>query len=174
MSGLILPDVVLHRMALEESLERYSRVQERAKHLRWLEAEMKALDPRLELVKAKDSVDIDSDLKPGYWHIRLRCEDDAPDPAIPWMFPTGEFREPDSGILDFLRSRDLWNRDVFEHATRQQTREEDARRAELEAGRDERVDEMATRIKSIDSPGVLFSDTPWTARTAMKRGGRKR
>jgi hypothetical protein len=163
----------MHRMALEDSLERYQRAQERASHLRWLEQEMQQLDRRLELVKAKDTVSVDSDLKAGYWHLRFRCEDGAPDPVIVWQFPTGEFREPDSGILDFLRSRDLWNRDVFEHAKKHQEREEAGRLRALEDSRDERVAEMATRIKSIDSPGVLFGDNAWTWRAGAKRGARK-
>jgi len=53
-------------------------------------------------------------IKPGRWHVVRRNAPPAPDSYFPIETPAGGYREPDSGVLDELRARDLRNRTVWE------------------------------------------------------------
>lgn len=47
-------------------------------------------------------------IKRGRWHVHRRNKPPAPDTFIPIETPDGGYREPDFGVVDELRSRDLW------------------------------------------------------------------
>ncbi len=150
MPEVILPASVILRDATE-------RLNARHDHLRWLEQELRSLDPLLSLVRAKPTVAPGSPLKPGYWYIQRANPVGGAPQMIEWAFPDGSFREPDSGMLEFLRRRDLWNPGVFEHAKKAQQRQEAETRARAAEQRGELRDELAGRVKAAVSPGVSLA-----------------
>lgn len=167
MSGLILPDVVLHNLELERSLEHLRRVRERGDALTSLDRALRDLDPMLSLVKARDRVE-SGWMRPGYWYVR-RCNAPFPDSYLVIEGPDGEFVEPHSGILEELRRLDTRRAGWFDDHRRAKDRERrdrDERRRRM--AEDRRV-EIAERVKAIDSPGVSMADTRWTYRAGARR-----
>jgi len=127
------------------------------------DAMLKDLDPRLELVWIKSGATAPG-LIPSRWHIRRRNEETL-DSYFPLVGPNGEYVEPNSGHLEMMRRNDLWNRDVIAEVRADRQRRADAQRKREEAGHEERVDTLATHLKSRINPGVSFSDArPWTNR----------
>lgn len=128
-----------------------------------VDAMLKDLDPRLELVWIKEGATAVG-LIPSRWHIRRRNEETL-DSYFPLVGPNDEYVEPNSGHVEMMRRGDLWNRDVVAEIQAERRRKEIARQKREQAGRDERVDTLATHLKSRINPGVSFSDArPWTNR----------
>jgi hypothetical protein len=156
-SGLILPDVVEHRMALEHSLEQLGAKRERAGWLRYFDQQLQAIDPKLSLVKARDEV-YDVAMIPGFWHVRRENGADLQDTFLPITGPGGQFIEPHSGVLDGLRSNDLQRPGALDELRKKFDREDAAREAVRQSTRAELNEEFALRYKAKENRSVLFSD----------------
>lgn len=124
---------------------------------------LKQIDSRLELVWVKERATAPG-LVPGRWHIR-RLNDETLDTYIPLVGPNGEYTEPHSGHLEALKRGDLWNRNVVAELRKEREASERATQKAKQEVSEERIDTMATHIKSRLNPSVSFSDArPWTNR----------
>lgn len=131
--------------------------------------ELQKIDPRLMMIKAKDSTTVPG-MKPGFFHV-LRVNEGAPPSLIPLETPDGEFKEPDSSVFDLLRRNDLWNREAV-HDRKRMTREAvDAERRRREREQNARAEELRERVKAMMSTSVSMTNArPW-AQTAKARRG---
>lgn len=168
MPELILPDVVLHNMELERSLEKMGRLRQRAHDLRALEDALKQIDPMLSLVKAQEKVE-NPNVRPGYWHVR-RSNAPFPDTYLTIEGPNGEFVEPHSGVLDVLREQDTRRQGWFDEFRMRKVREKRDREKNRLLLAEDRREELATRIKAYDNPGVAFGTRGWTYRAGARKG----
>ncbi len=114
--------------------------------------ELKQLDERLELIKAREDASV-AGLTPGFWHV-MRHNPDGPPSLLPLTGDHGEFVEPTSRMLDLLRSGDLQNeramrarREFDERAAAQRKRDKE------NAAADRRAD-LAERIGSMNNVSV--------------------
>jgi hypothetical protein len=112
--------------------------------------ELKRIDPYLELVKANDNASMPG-LKPGYFHV-LRHNPGAPPSVIVHEGPNGEFREPDSGLFEELKRKDMWRDEPAWKKARAE------READAESKRDEyeRKEELRERIDHALTTTVSF------------------
>lgn len=121
-------------------------------HLAEWNKRLREIDPYLQLVKARENTTLPG-LKPAYYHV-IRHNPGAPPSILVVEGPNGEFREPDSGLLEQLRRDDLWSdRSIAERERRERERERAEQHAK-EHERSERVDEIHDRLKAKASPGV--------------------
>lgn len=169
MSSLILPDVVLHNLELERSMDRVERLRQRGHDLQSIERDLQDIDPMLSLVRAREQVE-NPEMRPGFWHVR-RCNAPFPDSYITIEGPDGQFVEPHSGVVEWFRREDTRRQGYFDDlrkAKERGKREQAIRRAEFHA--DQRV-ELAERIKAYANPGVSFAGTGrgWSYRAGAKR-----
>ena len=102
---------------------------------------LQAIDPKLELVKAPDNAKHPA-LRPGFWHVLRHAGSEVPPAIMVHEGPDGEYREPDSGMLEALRKGDMWS-ERSQKAMRERGKKA-ARAAELEEQREkeERVDRV--------------------------------
>jgi hypothetical protein len=160
MSGIILPPTVLFNQERERLVERRG-------ELNWFNRQLRQIDPRLELVKATEHPQ-STDLTPGYWHVVRHNEPPAPDTYIAIKGDHGEFIEPSTGWLERFRADDAWSNGGWAELTKRWAKREQARERDKQRVREERVEEIADRIKA-QNPGVSFSDTPWTYRAGARK-----
>ncbi len=109
-------------------------------------AELKRIDPYLQLVRADPRADHPS-LRPGYWHI-LRVPPDAPSMIRVIEGPNGEYREPDSQVFEELRHDDMWSDRSRRERERRQRELKRARDAERRRETEDRRQEMYERLRS--------------------------
>lgn len=161
--GLILPPVVQYNLARERLVERHEA-------LRWFDRQLKELDPDLELVRAKEVVD-EPGLRPGFWHVK-RNNRDTVDRYFVIQGPDGEYMEPHSGFIEYLRSQDLQAPGAWKRLMENQEREERLAERSKVLAREERLQEFADRVKSYESPAVSMAGS-WSYKTSGRRGRRK-
>lgn len=167
MSDLLVPPHIA------ENIERERFVDEQI-HLGkvWTQVLREELDPRLSVVFINDSahatmveegvtwkVDIPG-IVPGRWHVHRRNDPPVADSYMPITGPSGEYREPDSGVLFELQQRDMGNRTVDQVIA--ERRKADAvleRRRELE--REQLRDQYAMDLKAAFR---MSSEDGWTKR----------
>lgn len=133
--------------------------------------DLKQIDPYLELVKAKETIEAGTPLKPGYWHV-IRHNPGAPPSIMTIEGPSGEYIEPDSGVFRQLQEWcDLQNPAV-NHRRRQ--RERDIKTAEERRRAREREDTDAEAIdRYLAATRTQVSMVPgWAQNVAGKRGRR--
>lgn len=113
--GLIPPDI-------RAKIEREEFVEHQYGSGRGLDAALRALDPDLSLVFIRDLLPehLPDGAIGGRWHVRRRNQG-IPPSFFPITAPDGGYREPDSGVLSELASRDLWRKgamaDVLDRTT---------------------------------------------------------
>ncbi len=141
------------------------------RHLEMARELTKALrrdDPNLEVVWVGERAPATYGWKPGRWHVR-RSNPGAPDSYIPITGPNGEYVEPHFGILEELRSRDLWRKGGLHRVEEQFSTQEAAADAvdqeKMEAAREE----FRERAEAYDSPAVSMS-SGWSAKTGGRKG----
>lgn len=169
MGQVILPEIVQSNAALEQSLETLQRKRDRAGWLAHFDSALKGIDPKLSLVKARETIALERGLVPGLWHVRRENGADLPDSYLPISGPTGEFMEPHEGVLNQLRERDLQRPGRMEELRKSWDEEDLARKRKKLLFKDEMNDEFATRYKVLTSPGVSFSDNRWTNSKRARR-----
>lgn len=115
--------------------------------------ELRKLDPHVQVVWAEPRAQHPL-LRPGYWHI-IRDNGAIPPTVKVIEGPNGEFREPDSGIFRELQEGDLWNERVLKDRRKRQVQAEKARQRMEERERQERVDDMTERLRSLKGTQIL-------------------
>lgn len=131
--------------------------------------ELKQISPYLELVKAHSQARHPA-LRPGFWHVLYR-----PPAGVPTILvhegPDGEYREPDSGLLEMLRRSDLWSDRSIRERERIDRMLEQSRQRRIEREREERIDEVRQRAKAAVNPGVSFTRVPggWSYRAGARK-----
>jgi hypothetical protein len=156
LSGIILPDRVRIQMEFDDHL---SKLDGRHDWLRRFDAELRALDPYLSLVKAQDNA-TQLGLTPGYWHVKRDNPTTIPT-FIALRGPDGEFVEPSSAHLEMLRRSDLQRKGAFDELVKRHDAAA-AKAAKLkETQREERVDHMAEIIAHHDNASVSMAEG-WT------------
>lgn len=99
----LVPDHIRARHEQEESIERSVAAG------RMLDRALKQKDPRLSCVLARQGAH-GPGIKPGYWHVRVKCDPPLADHYIPIQTPDGGYREPDSWVLFELEAGDTQRR----------------------------------------------------------------
>lgn len=125
-----------------------------------LDAQLKELDPRLSLVWVGDRAD-DPDLVPGRWHVKMTNEQGA-NMFIPIVTEDGGYLEPNAGVVDRLRERDLQNHSVWDDYVSRAKRRREAREQADKEFMASQKDEFAGRVKALGSPGVPIGDDAWS------------
>lgn len=132
--------------------------------------ELKQLDPYLELVQAKEDATY---MRPGFYHI-LRHNPGAPPTFMCVEGPNGEFMEPNSGIFDLLRRRDMWSAEASHDRKRMMQAAEAAEARRKEREREARMEELEERWKAATRAQVSMSrDVRWSQNVAGARGRRR-
>jgi hypothetical protein len=139
---------------LERAYEVASQV-ETAAFLRTWTRDLKAIDPYLEMVKAREDSTL-PELKPGYYAVVRH------NPGTqPWVHviegPNGEFKEPDSSVFDELQRLDAWSDRAARERRRLQERLTQARESRRAHERSERLEEAMDRLHAQE-PGVSFAN----------------
>lgn len=144
--------------------------------MRAFNAELKQIDPYLELVKAKETVEAGSALRPGYWHI-IRHNPGAPVSVMKVEGPDGEYIEPRDNITAIWRMLTEWmdlQNPAVEFRRRQREHEATLASERMEAReRAEREEEAIDRAKAAWQTSVSMTDArPWHQSQYGVRGAR--
>jgi hypothetical protein len=138
--------------------------------------ELRQIDPLLEMVRAGETVSVESAMRPGYYHI-IRWNQGAPPSVIVIEGDHGEYVEPTGRVFDMLKRNDLWdpaNQRLV--AQRERLAEEAAERQKIR-DREERQEEIFERVQAATRTQVSMNrDTPWgqnQAGAAKRRGEKK-
>jgi hypothetical protein len=168
----LLPPVIAHNYEREEMVDRQMR------SALALYGALQALDPRLDLVFVTDRADPEYGVKPGRWHVVRKNDPPAPDSYIAIETPEGGYREPDSGVLEELRRRDLWRGMPDMDNAPSMYRESDPLRKEQERDDDHVADVRAALRVAGDGGmtkrtwGRLSAALPGSTRTTRFRDSR--
>jgi hypothetical protein len=143
---------------------------------RW-NRELRRLDDRLSMRRAYDTPVLGMPLEPGCYHL-VRDNPDAPPSVTPVRGPDGGFCEPPGGLLEQLKSMDLWNVDVVRMRARTEALEQERIERTQEQLRDERVTETIERARAATRTQVSMNpDVAWTqnnsAAARRARGAKK-
>jgi hypothetical protein len=124
--------------------------------------ELKRIDPKLEMVRAGETVSIDSALRPGYYAV-IRWNDGAPPSVINITGEHGEFVEPTSRVFEMLKRNDLWDpRNMRLLRQRERLADEAAQRQKIR-DRQERQEEIMERVAAATRTQVSMNrDAPWS------------
>lgn len=128
--------------------------------------ELQRLDPRLKMLKAPEHLVIGMPLEPGFYHL-VRWNENAPPSVTPVRGEHGEFRVPDSGLLEKLRGLDLQNaRVVAQHKLDQARAQASHLRGKLNR-RQARQEDTLERWRAVSRTQVsMNTDTPWAQNAA--------
>lgn len=155
-----------HKAEVMDSLETDATIER-------FDRELKAIDHRLHLVKARDWVKAGTALRPGFWHV-VRDNESAPPSVITIEDKDGEYVYPNSSIFDLLRKNDLWNRDVRRDRKRKEAELEERERKMKQAERKERQEEIYERYKAGTQTRISMNrDQPWTQSVKGTRGKKR-
>jgi hypothetical protein len=111
------------------------------------------IDPHIQLVRAQDDANAPG-LKPGFWHV-LRNAPGSPPSIIVHQGPNGEYREPDSGLLEELRRDDMWSSRSLKERKEKQKAARRAQEREEKREKDERIDEIIERYHQANTTSIF-------------------
>lgn len=171
MARLFVPPGVTRELQ-QERLAHYARVAALTHYSDVMDdfnADLKQIDPYLELVKAKESIEAGTPLKPGYWHV-IRHNPGAAPSIMTIEGPDGEYVEPSSAVFERLQGWcDLQNPAV-ERRRRQRT-DEIARAQQRRLAREREEAEQETLQRYLAGTRTQVSMAPnWSQNTAGRRG----
>lgn len=130
--------------------------------------DLKAIDPYLQLVKAKETIEVGTPLKPGYWHI-IRHNPGAPPSVMTIEGLDGEYVEPSSGVFrQLLEWCDLQNPAVGHRRRERAEAARDAERKRLAREREEADDEAMQRLLAATRTQVSMVPR-WSQNVAGRR-----
>jgi hypothetical protein len=128
--------------------------------------ELQRLDERMEMFKAPEQLVIGMPLEPGFYHL-VRWNETAPPSVTPVRGEHGEFRVPDSGLLDKLRSLDLQNAQVVARHKLEQARAQATHERDKLNRRQARQGDILERWHAVSRTQVsMNTDTPWAQNAA--------
>lgn len=141
-SGLIVP---LNAMR-EEAIDQGPPV---APFVKQINAELRALDPHLELVwigpNAKRG--LIPGVEPGRWHIR-RTPPGLIHSYWPVMGPDGEYVDPSMKIIEDMKAADLWREGALQGLRERQIKEAERKEKDAQLAREQTVDIAAMDIRA--------------------------
>lgn len=141
-SGLIVPLNAMRDEAVDQGPPA-------APFVRELNAELKQLDPYLELVwigpNAKRG--LIPGVEPGRWHIR-RTPPGLIHSYWPVMGPDGKYVDPSFKIIDDMKAADLWREGALQELRDRQVREAEKKAKEAELEREQNKDVAAMDIRA--------------------------
>lgn len=134
--------------------------------------ELQRLDPRLRLVKAPEYLVIGMPLEPGYYHLVRDNETTFPT-VTPVRGEHGEYREPDSRLLEQLKGMDLWNANVIAAHKLQQETERRQAEQDKHRTRDARQGDILERWHAVSRTQVSMNrETAWSQNQAGQRAAK--
>ena len=155
-----------HKAEVDNMVERFAGI------LAYWTAELKKVDPYLEMIFAPPNANAVG-LKPGRYHV-MRHNPGAPPSLIPVETESGGFREPDSGVFEMLAKGDLWRDGAMDERRRLKERAEMARQRERELDDELRREEIVERWKAATQTRVSMNrSAPWSQNVAGRRGAKK-
>jgi hypothetical protein len=133
--------------------------------------ELKKIDDRLSVRRARVPVRTGSALRPGYWHlIRDNSDKNAPVSVTTIQGPEGEYIEPNSSLLEMVRRNDLWRpgaiREREEYAAKLEAEEEKRKEEELEEVTQEAIERFQAGNRAFVS---MDRSVPWTQSARARR-----
>jgi hypothetical protein len=169
-TAIWLPSDPMLDARAEVDAERQAYAEERVAQMRHLIAELRRIDPYLDLVKVREDSPGDATVIPGYWHV-VRHNPDAPDTWMPITGEDGEFAEPTSRIFDKLAEGDMWRDEHKVRARKRQAKDAADREREKERRRERLSSEMNERVLAATRTQISMNpDTPWTQNVDGRRG----
>jgi hypothetical protein len=139
----LLPPSIRARYEREEFVDRA------ANGGRGLNAALKALDPDLSCVFVRADIaesELPVNAARGRWHVRRHNPPPHAPTFIPILAPGGGYRDPDSGVLDELRDRDLRRPEIMQRELHNARSDGGKKHKELEA--EQRRDEMRADFRA--------------------------
>lgn len=163
--ALVIPDHI------RADLEREAEASTHIGAAKAVDRMVKDHDPKCELVWVGENATTPG-LVPARWHIRYHDRDKGAMACyFPWTGPHGEYREPDSSMVEWLRSMDLQRRDMQDEIRKARDRRQRQQAAALQAARDEAMENFVDLAKAKLNPGVSMSNArPWTNRVEKLPG----
>lgn len=174
MTSIALPPHVQRRIDLERRAEYWAALKrnftiEDPRCQEWT-TKLQRLSADLYMIKAKDKVEPDVPLRPGFFHL-LVIPHDAP-PFVTPLTNGDSYAEPGDWIFDVLNRGNLRERRVRESIVREEydkQRDIVRDRERMKADRMERVRDI---VNSATRAQVSMDDTiPWTQSSDGRRGG---
>jgi len=94
--------------------------------------------------------------KPNRWHIYRDNGPPAGPSYIPIETPSGGFREPDSGVVNELKERDMWHRKIGEFTSKRMPSayEDPTRTHEHEQADDEMAEDLRAGLRVAGEGGL--------------------
>lgn len=124
-----------------------------------INAELRKIDPHLELVRASPNATLPG-LKPGYYHV-VRRNPSAPVSVEVLEGPNGEFVEPGSNVFDMLERSDMWSERAMKIRQKKELDTARSRARQKERECLERMDEVRDRLRSLNNEQILVKEIPW-------------
>jgi hypothetical protein len=140
--GIVPPEIKAMAEA-EEAIERTVGT------ARFLDKALKAKDPNLGLVLVRDvpEWDLPVGAVPGRWHIQVKSEKFVTT-YIPITGPKGEYREPDSSVLEIADRADLRKDDNYLRMIATQQRKQERKRKANELKGEQLLDDAVEDFKA--------------------------
>lgn len=133
--------------------------------------ELRAIDPYLELVLAREKVLAGSPLRPGYWHI-IRHNPTAPPTVMTLEGEHGEYVEPNSEMFRKLsEDNDMWNPASMARRRKREEALEQAKERRKNREREARQEELLERYAAATRTQVSMLPG-WSQNVAGKKGRR--
>lgn len=129
-------------------------------HMRHWNKLLQEISMDLQLVKAHDDTDGYGGLKPGYYYV-IKNNHGAPPDVVCHEGPNGEFREPDSSLLEKLRKGHLWSNRSMKAMKEADKALQRAAEREREREKEDRIEEVVQRLDSMNRTQALIKDKPF-------------
>ena len=135
--------------------------------------ELRKIDPLLRIAKAKERAHAPG-VVPGYYHL-VRINPGAPLWVQPLHDQNGQYVEPSSAMLNWLRGADLQNPVAVRDRQKLDKAAEKAAERTAALEHEQRVDTMMDRWKAASQVRIPFNtDSRWSQNVAGLRGRRER
>ena len=143
-SGLIVPLNAMRDEAVDQGPPAAPFVKE-------INAELKQLDPHLELVWIGPNAarGLIPGIEPGRWHIR-RTPPGLIHSYWPIMGPDKEYVDPSFKIIEDMKAADLWRKGALQELRDRQVREAEERKKASELSSEQNRDQAAASIRAAD------------------------
>jgi hypothetical protein len=127
---------------------------------------LQAIDPRLMLVRARETVVPGVPMRPGYYHLLVDNGPGVPLTVTVIEGKGGEFAEPTSRIFEKLMAGDMRERRNLERFARVEAERHAAVEREKARDRHERREHLRDLVNAYTRTGVSMTDArPWTQNT---------
>lgn len=139
-------------------------------------AKLQAIDSRLMMVRARETVVPGVPMKPGYYHLLCSgAERGVPISITVIEGANGEFTEPTSRVFEKLAAGDMRERRNMERFALHEAGERAAAEREQQTVREERRQHLSELVKAHTETSVSLTDaTPWRQNQAGHKHGGKR